>query len=129
MLNGPQLRAFPACKQWGRLNAGMHIPDALATWGYENSTPALGNPLPGPRHVSVLFDELFSPIPPEDAVCDQDLWHKIAAAADSIILTTRELFRTAHWYIAPWAATRCAAALIPEGLTCFEGMARADLYS
>ena len=75
-----------------------------------------------PKIISGLFGQLFSLIPPENADFNQELRGQIADSTDKIIIETKDLSQTAHWYIARWRATRNPTTLTKGGLTMFEGL-------
>ena len=129
MLNDAQLREFPIDKPWARYNAAMHGPEALGSWRYENDAPARGDPPPCPKGVCVLIGQRFELIPPGNADSDQELWREIAAAADAIIMETRDLSRTAHWYINRGRSARHPTTLTEGGVGAFECLVCPNLYA
>ena len=129
MLSGEQLRSFSVEKPWSKLQAELHIPEALGGWEYENSIPPLVNPPPRRNEISILLDELFQIAPGEDAGFDQISWDKLDEATDKVVIAPGDLFLTAHWYTARWRAQRNPTTLTPQGLKCLECFVSAELYN
>ena len=128
LLTDVQLREFSIEEPWAQYNASMHSPDALASWVYENETPALEEPPPCPGYTSGLFGQLFALIPPENAEFDQELWNQISEPTDKIIMETKDMFQTSHRYIARWRAARNPTTLSKGGVEMFDGLVCQKLY-
>ena len=122
LLTDVQLREFSIEKHWTHYNASMHSPDAWASWVYENETPSLDEPPTCPEIISSLLGQLFALIPPGNVEFDQELRNQIADSTGKIIMETKDLFQTAHRYIARWRATRNPTTLTKGGLEMFEGL-------
>ena len=122
LLTDVQLRKFSIEKHWTQYNDSMHSPDSSASWVYEYETPALGDPPTSPKIISGLFDQLFALIPPENADFNHELRIQIADSKDKIIIETKDLPQTAHWYIDRWRATRNLTTLTKGVLAMFEGL-------
>lgn len=123
-----QLRTFNVNKPWTRADAAEHSEAALASWGYENSTPRLGEAPFLPSGATDKLNKLLSISPGECADFDFPLWEAIAQHTDDYIECVGDLFVAAHAYTRTWRKSRSPTSMAPGGLDVFKGVAGDDLY-
>ena len=128
ILNENQLRGFQVKKPWTRELAESEGAEALESWEYEDSTPALDDPPPLNPAASEALDSLFLAIPAEGAPFDYALWQTIAELDDAYIKKVGDLFAAAHGYTAQWGKRRNPTTLTPQGLELFDWIADDQLY-